>query len=121
MLHSTAPCRCESGARAIPCPTEIERSCLHQIWSGTFLKDLPTFLATQHTSLVAAPYSLFAAEVVKKFTRHVFGPKPSQSVSPQELRAIGCGCAVCDKHLVPFLTSNSVTQVSGRSRRIVYI
>ncbi len=74
-----------------------------------FLKDLPTFLATQHTSLVAAPYSLFAAEVVKKFTRHVFGPKPSQSVSPQELRAIGCGCAVCDKHLVPFLTSNSVT------------
>ncbi|KAF9022458.1 hypothetical protein BDZ89DRAFT_1137300 [Hymenopellis radicata] len=81
-----------------------------------FLKALPTFLATQKTSLVAAPYSLFAAEVVRKFTRHVLGPKPSQSVSLQELRAVGCGCAMCNAHLVPFLTSNNV-QVSIREKQ----
>ncbi|KAJ8084786.1 hypothetical protein PM082_003563 [Marasmius tenuissimus] len=50
-------------------------------------------------SIASRPFSDFACEVVRRFTRHVLGPKPA---CPVDLKTIGCGCNPCNKYLVPF-------------------
>ncbi|KAF9022471.1 hypothetical protein BDZ89DRAFT_1070638 [Hymenopellis radicata] len=73
------------------------------------LKALPDLLTTHGTSLTAAPYANFAAQVMKMYIEHVLlGPKPLEVASLQDLRAVGCGCPICNVHLVPFLTADGV-------------
>ncbi|KAK7025466.1 hypothetical protein VNI00_015994 [Paramarasmius palmivorus] len=67
------------------------------------LKGLPGFLDKHKHSLRQPPFSIFAAEVTRGFIRHVLGQKPAEAVPINELKAVGCGCIVCNRHLIPFL------------------
>ncbi|KAJ8072984.1 hypothetical protein PM082_019847 [Marasmius tenuissimus] len=71
-----------------------------------FLDDLRSsnsLLSQRKLSLVdMAPYSEFAAEVVKRWLLRVLGSRPCPEIAVDDLK-VGCECAVCKKHLAPIL------------------
>ncbi|KAJ7645468.1 hypothetical protein DFH06DRAFT_1333122 [Mycena polygramma] len=66
------------------------------------LRALPALLAEHKLSIAEEPYRGFAVETMMKFVRLALGPKPVASVSLDDLKAIGCGCQFCRRHLVKF-------------------
>ncbi|KAK7045417.1 hypothetical protein VNI00_007670 [Paramarasmius palmivorus] len=50
----------------------------------------------QHEFALTASYPNFAGEVVKRYVRHVVGPAPLPSITPQDWKNIGCGCSDCN-------------------------
>ncbi|KAI3621829.1 2og-fe oxygenase [Moniliophthora roreri] len=82
------------------------------------LMQLPQLLVKHQLSLKQTPYSVFAAEVTKSFTRHVLGQKPSQAIPVNELRAAGCGCHNCNRYLIPFLIGDK-TSLSVREKQSI--
>ncbi|KAL0574361.1 hypothetical protein V5O48_007603 [Marasmius crinis-equi] len=103
----------------------------HQSRSVSFIRELlvpllsalPGYLRNSNSShgtglsITTRPFSDFVGEVVRRFTRHVLGPKPQGPGSPEELRSIGCGCRDCDKHLEPFLKgTNQWIRITGNEK-----
>ncbi|KAK7045427.1 hypothetical protein VNI00_007680 [Paramarasmius palmivorus] len=87
----------------------LDRCCGPDVYDGayircgliTILKRLPSFLQTRGLSLVDEPYARFAGEIIRKFIDNVLGPSPYPDISLEAWRAMGCGCELCEEHLVP--------------------
>ncbi|KIY63722.1 hypothetical protein CYLTODRAFT_493679 [Cylindrobasidium torrendii FP15055 ss-10] len=94
-------------AKFLAVPETNEKAYIQQSLVG-ILEALPGILRSHNARIDELPWSAFAAEVIKKYTRHVLGAKPPPfAVADSRVRALSCGCGLCSNYLLPILLDSN--------------
>lgn len=73
------------------------------------------FLLRHGQGLSTEPYQSFTAKVLNDFVKIVLGPRPPETVSLAEIKAVGCGCGNCRLLTSFFFGVESVLRIQEKA------
>ncbi|KLO10714.1 hypothetical protein SCHPADRAFT_999401 [Schizopora paradoxa] len=72
------------------------------------------FLSQRGQSLSAEPFRQFTAQVLNDYVKIVLGTRPAESVPLADIKAVGCGCADCERLVSFFIGTESVLLIQEK-------